>query len=171
MKKFVFGLVVGVCLLPALAYLYIRLGYAPVATSASPLPFEKKLANMALEARIEKEAPKQAPMPVNDANLVAGAKIYRQECASCHGLIGQPVSDVAQGMFPKPPQLFEGKGVTDDPVGETYWKATYGIRLTGMPSFMMALSNEQLWQVSLLLANANKLPEGAKPVLSQPLEK
>ena len=171
MRTFVFGLVAGVCLVPALVYLYFRLGYAPVATVAPPLPFEARFANMALEARIEKEAPKQAPIPVNEPNLVAGAKIYRQECAACHGLIGQQASDIAQGMFPKPPQLFEGKGVTDDPVGETYWKATYGIRLTGMPSFMMALSNEQLWQVSLMLKNADKLPDPAKQLLAQPAEK
>ena len=29
---------------------------------------------------------------------------------------------IAKGMFPKVPQLFKGKGVTDDPVGETFWK-------------------------------------------------
>ena len=168
MKKFLFGLVVGVYLVPALVYLYIRLGYAPVATSAPALPLERRLAHMALKARIAKEAPGEAPIPPNEANLVAGAKIYRQDCAVCHGLAGQAPSDIAQGMFPKPPQLFEGKGVTDDPAGETYWKATYGIRLTGMPAFMGALSNEQLWQVSLLLAHADKMPESVKKTLSQP---
>ncbi len=171
MKKLVLGLVIGLCLVPALAYLYFRLGYAPVATSAPPLPFEGRLANMALKARISKEAPTQAPIPADESNLAAGAKIYRQECAACHGLMGQPVSDIAQGMFPRPPQLFEGKGVTDDPAGETYWKATYGIRLTGMPSFMMALSNQQLWQVALLLKSADKMPETVRQILSQPLEK
>ena len=25
-------------------------------------------------------------------------------------------------MFPTPPHLFKGHGVTDDPPGETYWK-------------------------------------------------
>ena len=63
-------------------------------------------------------------------------------------------------MFPKPPQLFDGKGVTDDPVGETYWKVSNGIRLTGMPAFFGSLTDEQLWQVSQLLANAKKLPAG-----------
>lgn len=50
-------------------------------------------------------------------------------------------------MFPKPPQLFRGKGVTDDPASETYWKAANGIRLSGMPSFKTKLSDTQLWQV------------------------
>jgi thiosulfate dehydrogenase len=168
MKRFVLGLIVGVCLIPTFLYLYLRLGMAPVATSAAPLPLERRLTHMALSARIAKEAPQQSPIPVTDAHLGEGAKIYREHCAVCHGLIGQPETDIAQGMFPHPPQLFEGKGVTDDPPGESYWKATYGIRLTGMPSFMGSLTDVQLWQVSLLLANADKLPASVKAGLSHP---
>jgi thiosulfate dehydrogenase len=68
-------------------------------------------------------------------------------------------------MFPKPPQFFQGHGVTDDPVGETYWKAKNGIRLTGMPAYGSSVSDQQLWQVSLLLAHADKLPPSAQKVL------
>jgi mono/diheme cytochrome c family protein len=68
-------------------------------------------------------------------------------------------------MFPNPPQLFRGKGVTDDPASETYWKAANGIRLSGMPSFKTKLSDTQLWQVSQLLAHANEIPESVKKVL------
>jgi mono/diheme cytochrome c family protein len=69
-------------------------------------------------------------------------------------------------MFPSPPQLFHGNGVTDDPVGETYWKVANGIRLTGMPAFRGSLTDEQLWQVSQLLANANKLPVGVRDFMA-----
>jgi len=44
-----------------------------------------------------------------------------------------------------------------------------GIRLTGMPSFNKTLSDTQRWQVSLLLANADKdLPDPVKKILTQP---
>jgi thiosulfate dehydrogenase len=68
-------------------------------------------------------------------------------------------------MFPKPPQLFHGKGATDDPASETYWKAANGIRLSGMPSFKTKLTDIQIWQVSQLLAHANEIPESVKKVL------
>jgi mono/diheme cytochrome c family protein len=68
-------------------------------------------------------------------------------------------------MFPKPPQLFKGKGVTDDPASESYWKAANGIRLSGMPAFKGTLSNIQLWQVSQLVAHANELPDSVKKAL------
>jgi mono/diheme cytochrome c family protein len=56
--------------------------------------------------------------------------------------------------------------VTDDPAWETYWKATNGIRMTGMPGFKGQLSDTQLWQVSQLLANADKIPESVKTALT-----
>jgi mono/diheme cytochrome c family protein len=162
MMKVFLGFVLGVVVVALAAVGYFALGMAPVATSAPPMPMERKLAGMALHARISKEAPAQAPIPADEANLVAGARIYREQCAVCHGLDGAPETAIAKGMFPHPPQLFTGHGVTDDPAGETYWKAANGIRLTGMPGFKASLSETQLWQVSLMLANADKLPAAAK---------
>ena len=163
---FVIGLIVGVLLIPVGAYLYIAGGYAPVATSAAPMPFEKTLANKALQARLEKEMPKNVPIEPTEANLLAGAALYKEQCAVCHGLPGASKTAIAAGMFPRPPQLFQGKGVTDDEPGETYWKVANGIRLTGMPGFRSALKNDQLWQVSLLLAKAKELPESVKNALT-----
>ncbi len=84
----------------------------------------------------------------------------------CHGAPGQEKTAIASGEFPPPPELMHGKGVTDDPPGETYWKVANGIRLTGMPSFDQSLSQTQMWQISLLMANANKLPDSVMRVLS-----
>ena len=85
----------------------------------------------------------------------------------CHGLPDVPQSAIAAGMFPKPPKLMQGTGVTDDPAGETYWKVAGGIRMTGMPGFEKTLSTTQMWQVSLVCANADKLPASAKQILTQ----
>jgi thiosulfate dehydrogenase len=60
--------------------------------------------------------------------------------------------------------------VSDDPPGETFWKVDNGIRLSGMPSFHKVLNPTQEWQVSLLLANADKpLPPQVLYLLQQPL--
>lgn len=161
MRRFLLGLFTGVLLLPLCAFLYIRQGYAPVATAAPPLPFERRLTSMALNARVAKEAPASSPVPVSDENLVAGANLYREYCSVCHGLRGMAKSTIAKGMFPSPPLLLHGKGVTDDPPGETYWKVQNGIRLTGMPAFTGSLTDGEMWQVTLLLANAGRLPPAA----------
>lgn len=169
MKFFLIGLVVGVILIPLCVYIYFATGGAPVATSAPPLPFEKTLASAALHAHIAKEMPKTVPIPADEANLMSGANVYRENCSACHGIPGGTPTAIARGMFPKSPKLLEGKGVTDDPPGETYWKVANGIRLTGMPSFSESLSQTQMWQVSLLAANANKLPDSVKSALFRPI--
>jgi mono/diheme cytochrome c family protein len=162
MKTFIFGLILGLVAVPALAYFYFSSGSAPVATSAAPMPFERMLARTALHARLEKEMPKSVPITADDAAYAAGAQVYKEQCAVCHGLPGQAQTAIAKGMFPAPPKLMEGKGVTDDAPGETYWKVAGGIRMTGMPGFEKSLSTTQMWQVSLLLANADKLPQAVK---------
>ena len=132
-----------------------------------PLPFERKLAHGALKAHIEKQGPKESPVPANEANFLEGAEVYKTDCAVCHGLPGENKTAIADGMFPQPPQLFHGTGVTDDPVWETRWKVENGIRLTGMPGFRGRLTDKQLWQVSQLLANADKISPAVKAALSR----
>jgi mono/diheme cytochrome c family protein len=170
MWKVIVAFLIGLIILPLFGWFYFRYGYAPVATASSPMPFEKRLAHMALDARIEKEAPKSSPLQPTDDNYLAGAHIYRANCAVCHGLPGQPGSPTSKGMYPRPPQLFKGHGVTDDPVGETYWKVANGIRLTGMPAYTGSLSETDMWQVSLLLANADKVSAQVRNTLQQPLK-
>jgi len=167
--KFIVGFVLGLVAVPLGLYWYFAFGGAPVATAAAPMPFEKMLARKALHAVIEREMPRNVPIEGDEASFAAGAQVYRENCAVCHGLPSQPRTAVAMGMFPVPPALLDGKGVTDDPAGETYWKVENGIRLTGMPGFRESLSDTQMWQVSVLLAQAAKLPVSVKQSLAAPL--
>ena len=172
--KFLVGLILGLLIVPAAAFYYLHSGHPPVAVSDPPFPFERQLVRAPLHARIESEMPKSAPLSPSDANMLIGAHIYRQQCAACHGLYGRP-SSFAEHMSPEAPQLWQPHGagvvgVSDDPPGETYWKVKNGIRLTGMPAFAQVLNDTQMWQVSILLANADKpLPTGVLDILKQPM--
>lgn len=158
-NSFLLGLVLGVALVAGGLYVYMASGRAPVATNEAPLPLEAFLATTALHARLDRDAQQTPPFKVTPAVLLAGAHVYRRDCAMCHGLPNQPAPAAAKGMFPHPPQLLSPKEmVTDDLAGVTFWKAKNGIRLSGMPGFRDSLSDEQLWQVSLLLAHADQLP-------------
>jgi thiosulfate dehydrogenase len=108
-------------------------------------------------------------MCVSEANYLAGVDLYKQHCAVCHGLPLVPKTAIATGMYPQPPRLLEGKGVTDDEPGESYWKIFNGIRLSGMPGFSKSLSETQMWQIALLVKNADKLPTSAKAALVTPI--
>jgi thiosulfate dehydrogenase len=165
LKAFIFGLIIGAVLVPFGVYSWFVSGNAPVSTAAPPMPFERMLARRALHARMDKEMPKSVPLPGDEGNFKAGAQVYRDNCAVCHSFSDGSPSAIAEGMFPKPPRLLKGTGVTDDEPGETYWKVANGIRLTGMPGFKESLSETQLWQVSLLLANADKVPDSVKALM------
>lgn len=173
MKRLVIGLIVGLAAWPIGVGCYLLWGNPPVAVADRPFPLEQQIAKTTLHRRIDRQMPKSAPIKPTDDNLLAGAQIYFMNCSTCHGMYNQN-SVFAQHMYPWAPQLWQVHGsnrvigVSDDPAGETYWKVSNGIRLSGMPSFKTVLTPTEIWQVSVLLANANKpLPPQVKAVLTK----
>jgi thiosulfate dehydrogenase len=168
MIKFFLGVVVGIGLVVLAGYLFVVRGGIFMGTDTKPLPLEETIAGAAINASIGKSANDQSPLPADETNLLAGAKIYAQACAGCHGRLDQ-ASSGAKGFYPDPPHLLPpGEGVTDDPVGAIHWVLKNGIRFSAMPSFNHKLSDSEIWQVSLLLRNADKLPDSIKDSLLQP---
>src|SRR5713226_2991369 len=165
-KGLILGILLGFLLVAGVVYYYFFSGRAPVSTSAPPMPMEKTFAKMALHAYLDRLPHPEPQVPADDANLVSGAKVYKEQCAGCHGLPGAPKSLIAQGMFPAPPELFHGVGFTDDDAWESYWKVENGIRLSGMPGFKDRLTEKQIWQVAVLVRNADKIPESVKKELA-----
>jgi len=175
MRGFLLGLVLGLIAIPIAGFLYFRYGHVPVAVADPAFPMEKQIVDVPLDARIDREYPRTPGLEPTAANLLLGAHIYRQQCAACHGLYGLP-SAYGKTMFPHAPQLWAPHsdgvvGVSDDPPGVTYWKVKNGIRLSGMPSFDKVLNDTQMWQVSQLLATADKpLPAPVLDLMKQPLD-
>jgi mono/diheme cytochrome c family protein len=167
-KGLVIGIVLGVLGVLAGAYFYFATGRAPVAVTAPDMPFEHKMAHMALDAYLQKLPHPEPAVPADEKNLLAGAEVYKQNCAVCHGLPGLDKTAIAGGMYPKPPQLFHGTGVTDDEAWESYWKVENGIRMTGMPGFHSALNETQIWQASVLVKNADKISPTVRAALTAP---
>ncbi len=140
------------------AYIGLRAGLVPANADAKPGGLERWAAKTSLHATLAREAPRTPnPLPSTDANYAAGIKLYAENCAVCHGASDGNPSNIAKGLYQKPPQ-FAKDGVEDDPDGITYWKVAHGIRLTGMPSFDGTLRDEQIWQVALFLKNMDALP-------------
>lgn len=158
MKKFLAGVVVTLVAFAVGAYAFISFGCMPANADSTPPALEKWMAGKSLHATLQREAPKgPAPIPLNDANLTAGVKLYAMNCAVCHGAADAMASNIAKGLYQRAPQLAKD-GVEDDPEGVTYWKVKHGIRLTGMPCFSGTLTDEQIWQVVLFLKHMDSLP-------------
>ncbi|WP_348269943.1 cytochrome c [Edaphobacter paludis] len=170
--KVFLGFILGIAAVAAGAFLYLHFGTLPVAVSDAPFPYEKQIVKVPLNGRIDREV-KTPPFGTSEDVFESGAHVYLEQCASCHGVPGHDVG-YARYMYPSAPQLWKkhGKsgvvGVSDDSAGETYWKVANGIRLTGMPAFKHVLTDTQMWQVSLLLKNANaELPLPVTQILTK----
>jgi thiosulfate dehydrogenase len=163
---FVLGIVTALVGFVVGAYLFVGAGGVPMETSARPLPFERTVARLALRASMGNAAYEKDPLPVDDANMLAGVDEYKKHCAMCHGIPGRRRPAISGGMFPPPPQLFDKDDlVTGDPEGITYWKVSHGIRLSGMPGFVRVLSDTERWQLTMLVAHADRLSPAVQAAL------
>ena len=143
-------------------YIGLKAGLMPANADAKPSRLERWMAGTSLHATIARDAPRTPnPVALSDENLIAGIRLYAANCAVCHGGPAANPSNVARGLYQKPPQLAKD-GVEDDPDGVTYWKIAHGIRLTGMPSFGGSLDDRQLWELTLFLKHMDALSPAAE---------
>jgi len=87
-----------------------------------------------------------------DANLILGVDHFAAHCAVCHGAPGVPKGDIAEGLYPQPPDLRNiAKQYT---AGELFWILKHGIKMTGIPAWSDH-SDAELWAT---VAFIQKLP-------------
>jgi mono/diheme cytochrome c family protein len=86
------------------------------------------------------------------ARIVAGVAHYSAHCAVCHGGPGVERGDLAEGLYPRPPNLTNSVKLYTP--AELFWIVKHGIRMTGMPSWGDH-SDDELWAT---VAFIEKLP-------------
>ena len=164
LRAFLLGVVLTILAAAGGGYAVLRAGLIPANADANPGWLETWAAETSLDATVAREAPKGPnPVPLTDANLIAGIDLYGQHCAICHGTAKGDASatPIAKGEYPAPPQLATD-GVEDDPEGYSFWKIAHGIRWTGMPAWRGTLNDEQIWTLALFLKHMDKLPPAAE---------
>lgn len=169
LKGFILGILAVLVVGSATAYAVVVSGAIPAAADGHALPLEEWAARHSLRATLNNNAPKGPnPVALTDENLIAGIKLYGENCAICHGTAKGDASSspVAKGEYPAPPQLATD-GVEDDPEGWTYWKLENGIRWSGMPAWKGTLTSQQMWTLSLFLGHMDKLTPAAQQAWEQ----
>src|SRR5260370_7138533 len=89
-KGILLGIVLGFVLVFVGAYMYFASGQAPVTTNSPEMPFERKVAKLALHAYLGKVPHPNPPVPSDEAILLAEAKVYKTDCPVSHGLLAYP---------------------------------------------------------------------------------
>jgi mono/diheme cytochrome c family protein len=145
------------------AALYIASGRYDVAASSSPSAAEEWLLGQVRERSIAKRAAGITPPPLGArAELLTGFELYRAHCVTCHSGPGLSPEELAMGLHPVPPGLgLEKVQARSD--AELFWIVKNGIRFTGMPSFGLLRSDEELWALVAFVRELPKLdPEAYK---------
>lgn len=101
----------------------------------------------------DRYASKSNPLPGTAANHAAGAELYQQVCASCHGPNGRGDGPAGAQLDPPPADI---AGLGSMPMasdGYLYWTIAEGGAPVGssMPRFGSSLSEQQTWQLILYL--------------------
>jgi thiosulfate dehydrogenase len=161
MRNFIFGVILTLAGLVALVLILAQFGYLPTRADATPPRFETHLAMSALDASMERHAPRTtSPLPATDDNLIDGMKIYNQNCALCHGTMDYKPSVLEHSMYPPPPQLLLDPD--DDPEWHIYYAIRTGVRYSGMPAWDHVLSDQDIWKATAFLARVSKLSPGVQ---------
>ena len=167
MKKLLI-IAVGIAAAAALAGIVaLKGGYIDFGADRAPSALETRLAMAALDASLERRSEGlKNPLQADEKTLKAGAEVYLNHCAGCHGLPYNPDSQFGRSFNPPVPQFFtEAPDMTD---AQNFYVTLHGVRWTGMPSWSKTLGETEIWQVVTFLANTEKLPPAAAKVIAKP---
>lgn len=151
MGKFLAGVIVAVLLIAVGAYIYIHYGFINMQADQPVMGLERFYLRGAMDKYAERYAPKaKNPVAPTDANLIAGVRIYKSNCAVCHGGPEQPMSEVGRGLYPHAPQFVDD--TPDMPEEQNFWITKHGVARTGMPAWGRVLSDNDIWTVVTFLS-------------------
>lgn len=167
MKKFILGFAAGVAVLALALVGYLELGFADIRADAVPSPFAKRWIFSSIRASIERSVPTDLknPQPLDDDALIAGGKLYLDDCVGCHGAPGKPPSDFGATFYPPAPQL--ARAGTQYSEAQIFWIAKHGIRRTGMSAQGSSYSDRKLWLLSGFISHITSLPPRVRAGLEE----
>ena len=107
------------------------------------------------------------PLPLSEANINAAKTIYSDKCANCHGDTGKGDGSDAMMYDPAPADLTDAAKMSKVTDGEIFYQISEGRK--PMPSFKKKLTEEQRWQLVLLVRSfGNSAPADKTAAPSKP---
>jgi mono/diheme cytochrome c family protein len=93
---------------------------------------------------------------LDDPDLVQpGLTLYREHCVICHGAPGEGRQRIGIGLNPNPPPLEQA--IERLSGAEIYWTTAFGLKMAGMPSFLLGRTPEEIWAIVAFVRQMNRL--------------
>jgi mono/diheme cytochrome c family protein len=159
MGKFLLGVIFTLIIIIGGGYWWVSSGHVDSrAVPNGPSQFERRTAMHAVDEWVDAHAPKlDNPFQPTTENLVAGQKVYVDNCAWCHGSLKEPISPMRTKFFPPVPQLMAR--TPDDPDANFFYVTKYGIKLSGMPGWDGVITDDDIWKAVLFIKNSSKMKD------------
>src|SRR3984885_14303232 len=108
MRGFVLGILFTLIVLVAGGWWFLKQGYIDLAADQRASATEQKIAMDVVDASTDRHAPEgKNPLAPTEANIAAGAQLYLDHCAGCHGIPSNPDSAFARSFNPPVPEFFK----------------------------------------------------------------
>ena len=155
--KLVFIVAAALCLVTAGVFTFAWLGVYDV-SAKSPhwnitLWFLEKVRQQSISVH-SRHIP--ALSSKNPELMNIGFKNYHAMCRICHGAPGYVETEIARGLYPKPPD-YKSEKVQRWRDTELYWILDNGIKMTGMPAFGPTHSEDELRGIIVFLRDVPNL--------------
>jgi thiosulfate dehydrogenase len=157
MRKQVIAFVIGLSILPVTFLITALLGLLPFQATSTPTELETNIAVKSLHASIKgKTSGIKNPLTASEEVLLSGLKMYRYNCAGCHGDYQQPSSWGTKNFYPRVPQF--GVRASSLSVEQMFVVVKNGVRYSGMASWNGLISDTEMWRIVTFLSRINSLP-------------
>lgn len=167
MGRFLLGFLAGVLAFPLAIVIVARLGLLPINSNTTPSGWESRFAHMALDASARRRAPHLSnPIAPTEENLMAGVKLFKNDCAGCHGTPNTAKENEANViLYPDAPQF--ALHPPRKPEYQLFWIVKGGVRYSGMfawggqfapDSSGKDVSDEKIWTAVTFLSHLGSLP-------------
>lgn len=156
MRRAVLGFLLGLLACTLVLFSSALLGAFNTEADVRPWRVESRFAQRALDASIRRIQTEKNPYRIDEAFLVAGLKLFKEDCAGCHGGYGKRSDRGALHFYPPVPQFGEAPSRRSE--GEIFHIVQHGIRYSGMGGWSDLINKEQSWQVASFLSRLDSLP-------------
>ena len=169
MRHFVLGVLTALLAAAVLALAILFTGRMPVGAADPPPGWERSIAKRAFDAAVARQATQRAnPVPSSEAELLAGLKLYRDNCAGCHGEGNSPSTWGAQ-FYPRVPQF--GSEPPRKQAWQIFWIVENGVRYSGMGGWKGQMPEADVWRLSAFLSRLDSLPPAVSAAWKPPASK
>ena len=167
MRRLALGVVAGLLVIPVVAWCLASLGAFSFEATATPPGWERAIARVSFDASVARRAPRILnPIRATPEALLAGMKVYLDDCAGCHGSYGRDSGWGSEDFYPRVPQF--ARTPPRKPDWQLFWIVKRGVRYSGMGAWDRQVPDSTIWLLVTFLSHLDSRPPSVEAAWRKP---